>query len=156
DRPQAELAAAQRRRLAAAAPVMRRLSLALLLLATAARADEVAPPPADSETPAPPPPDYSAQLTALQSETAALRAELTAEKAGGGPSLGVGTSGVSLSGFAQIDFALRQSSDDQVDAAGEPLNEDRLQLRRGRIRVAAEYPNVFGALEVDLSTRSGA
>ena len=39
--------------------------------------------------------------------------------------------------FAQFDWtAFRESSEDEVTPAGEPLNRDRFMLRRARIRVA--------------------
>jgi hypothetical protein len=63
---------------------------------------------------------------------------------------------IALSGFAQLDFAHRQSSSDQlVDATGEPLNEDRFNLRRARLKITADHGRVSGGVELDASTNKG-
>lgn len=61
-----------------------------------------------------------------------------------------------LSAFAQVDWVpWRQSSEDEVDAQREPLNENRFLLRRARIRAEAERGLVSGAVEVDVNTVKG-
>jgi hypothetical protein len=64
---------------------------------------------------------------------------------------------VRFSGYLQTDWvALRESSQDEVSGAtGEPLNQDRFMLRRGRIRADADYGMVLGSLEIDANTVSG-
>src|SRR5262249_13087932 len=56
--------------------------------------------------------------------------------------------GVTLSGFAQLDYQTRQSSQDQLNnATGAPLNEDRFLVRRARAKVELDYGLVAGAVE---------
>jgi uncharacterized coiled-coil protein SlyX len=60
-----------------------------------------------------------------------------------------------LSGFVQIDAIVRQSSEDQLRQSGDLLNQDRVFLRRGRLRATAEYGKVSGFAEIDLNTVNG-
>src|SRR6188474_2257143 len=64
---------------------------------------------------------------------------------------------LSVSGLAQVDWAFyRQSSEDEIDPSnGEPLNQDRLLLRRGRLRLGADYPFTGGRLELDANSVKG-
>src|SRR5262249_20921367 len=64
--------------------------------------------------------------------------------------------GVSFTGFAQVDLAMRQSSEDQLDPSGEPLNENRFNLRRARLRVVGDFGIVASATEFDFNTVRGA
>jgi hypothetical protein len=95
----------------------------------------------------------------LASDKAAREATAAASdkaKASTKPSIASRFDGVSLQGFAQIDYAIRQSSTDQVnDATGEPLNQDRVNLRRARLKVVPDYGRVLGALELDANTNGG-
>ncbi|MCE9575663.1 MAG: OprO/OprP family phosphate-selective porin [Deltaproteobacteria bacterium] len=99
----------------------------------------------------------STQLAAeATARTAAITAASDAITRTAPPSIGARWGGVSLSGFAQIDLAIRQSSSDQlVDATSEPLNQDRFNLRRARLKVNADYGRVLGALELDANTNNG-
>lgn len=64
--------------------------------------------------------------------------------------------GIGITGFAQVDLSMRQSSEDQVvDSTGEPKNEDRFQLRRARFKVTADYGHVLSGLELDANTVKG-
>jgi hypothetical protein len=64
--------------------------------------------------------------------------------------------GVALSGFAQLDYQTRQSSQDQLNnATGAPLNEDRFMVRRARAKVELDYGLVGGAVEFDGNTING-
>src|SRR5262252_6127987 len=64
--------------------------------------------------------------------------------------------GVALSGFAQLDYQTRQSSQDQLNnATSAPLNEDRFLVRRARAKVELDYGLVGGALEFDGNTING-
>ncbi len=97
------------------------------------------------------------QLAAEKSAREAAVAE--AAKAGAAaakPTVGSRFAGISIQGFAQLDYAIRQSSSDQlVDATGAPLNQDRFNLRRARLKVVADYGRVLGALELDANTNNG-
>jgi hypothetical protein len=63
---------------------------------------------------------------------------------------------VGVTGFAQIDWAMRQSSQDQVvDSTGDPINEDRFTLRRARVKVTADYGRALGSIELDANTVKG-
>jgi hypothetical protein len=62
---------------------------------------------------------------------------------------------LTLSGFAQIDGAIRQSSVDELRQSGDLLNQDRFVLRRGRLRVTGNYGRVSGFAEIDLNTVNG-
>jgi hypothetical protein len=65
---------------------------------------------------------------------------------------------VSLSGFVQADGVLyNQASADQLNpSTGDLLNESRFLLRRGRVRVEADYGIASGLLELDGNTIRGA
>jgi len=62
-----------------------------------------------------------------------------------------------VSGFVQVDWVIHnQASQDEInDSTGQPLNEDRFTLRRGRVRLDAERGLLVGALEIDANTTSG-
>ena len=65
--------------------------------------------------------------------------------------------GLTLRGFLQSDWAFRQSSQDQLNpSTGAPLNEDRISIRRARLRASLERTYVAGAVEFDGSTTRGA
>lgn len=64
---------------------------------------------------------------------------------------------ISLSGWAQVD-AVPWAGDsvDQLDpATGEPLNQERLLVRRARLRAAAARGELAGSLELDGNTAAG-
>jgi len=62
-----------------------------------------------------------------------------------------------VGGYVHIDWvAFRQTSEDEIHpVSGDPLNESRFVLRRGRIRLERDEGYVHGALEVDTSTVRG-
>lgn len=64
---------------------------------------------------------------------------------------------VRFSGWAHADWVIsRQSSQDEVNGAtGEPLNDNRFMLRRGRLRADMERGVLAGALEIDANTVRG-
>jgi len=91
------------------------------------------------------------RLDALEAATA-----LAAERADAlPPTVAVAHPGVSLTGFMQADFAVRQSAEDQLNTAGAPLNEDRFTIRRARLRAVLEHDYVAGAIEFDGNTVRG-
>ena len=71
------------------------------------------------------------------------------------PSVGAGTAGVSLYGYVQADYQIRQSSEDQLDASGLPLNQDRFLIRRARLGATMERHYGEGRIEVDGNTVNG-
>jgi hypothetical protein len=65
--------------------------------------------------------------------------------------------GLSLGGFAQTDFAIRQSSSDQLNSStAEPLNQNRFLLRRARLATTLERGYVAGVFELDANNVNGA
>lgn len=73
------------------------------------------------------------------------------------PRIGTARAGLLLTGFVQADGAIRQSSQDQANpSTGAPLNQDRVSIRRARLRAVLERTYVAGALELDGNTTRGA
>ncbi|HTJ41005.1 MAG TPA: hypothetical protein VL463_02890 [Kofleriaceae bacterium] len=100
--------------------------------------------------------DLAAQIAAekARSEAAAAGFVKTATLS---PMVGSRWDGVALQGFAEVDYHDRQSSSDQlVDATGAPLNQDRIFVKRARVKLTADYGRVMGAIELDGNTVSGA
>jgi hypothetical protein len=100
--------------------------------------------------------DLAAQIATekARSEAAAAGFVKTATLS---PMVGSRWDGVSVQGFAQFDYANRQSSSNQLaDSTGAPLNQDRFYVRRARVKLLADYGRVLGALEVDTNTVNGA
>ena len=62
---------------------------------------------------------------------------------------------MSLNGFLQADVAIRQSAQDQLNTAGAPLNSDRFNIKRARIRAALDREYITGAVEFDGNTTNG-
>lgn len=60
-----------------------------------------------------------------------------------------------IGGFVQADYLHSQFSEDQLDNGGEPLNQDRFYLRRGRLRVEQGWEYAAVALDLDATTISG-
>lgn len=91
-------------------------------------------------------------LEALQDEMATtLR-----RAANGPPPVSSARTPVRLSGFVHADYGVRQSSVDQLSPSSAPLNEDRFNIRRARLRAAIEGTYVAGAVEFDGNTNRGA
>jgi hypothetical protein len=134
--------------------------------------------------PAPlPPPGPSPAEVALEAEQAALKASLEevqaelsaereqraeevvglrekAEKAEAAlkkPPVSTGKGGVGITGFIQADWAAwRQSSFDQLSSGSSaPLNEERYNIRRARLRTTYDKTYYSGALELDGNTTNG-
>ena len=64
--------------------------------------------------------------------------------------------GLFLSGYAQTDFAIRQASSDQLNSStGDPLNQNRLSLRRARLATSLDRGYIAGILELDANTVNG-
>ena len=73
------------------------------------------------------------------------------------PVLTVGGASLTVSGFLQADaVAWSQASVDELDpSTGEPLNEGRFIIRRGRLRLDASRTFLSGAVEIDANTVKG-
>jgi hypothetical protein len=72
------------------------------------------------------------------------------------PAVGATRLGIGITGFAQADWQMRQSSEDEVvDSTGEPKNDDRFLLRRARLKLTADYGHVLSAVELDANTSKG-
>ena len=114
--------------------------------------------------------DMHAQISALRSQLDTERAErafaeqalgarveaITAKAAEAPPSVGSARLGLGLTGFVQNDLIVRQSSVDQLNPAGTPLNQDQFQIRRARLRATVDRWWVAGLLEFDGNTVNGA
>ncbi len=60
---------------------------------------------------------------------------------------------VVISGYVHGDWTVfRQTSQDEVNPDGQPLNEDRFVLRRARLRATADRGLTHGAVEIDANT----
>jgi hypothetical protein len=98
-----------------------------------------------------PPVDLRAELARQGAAIQALQASLAAEKdARVHPA-------VRVSGFTQIDWVVHnEASQNEISGStGQPLNQDRFNLRRGHVRIDAEEGLVLGSLEIDANTTSG-
>jgi hypothetical protein len=136
------------------------VALALATVAARARADDASASPAATAPSTTPPPAAasSAREDALAAELARqaaaldeLKTSLEAEKsAREHPALRV-------SGFVQADWIIHnQASQNEINGStGAPLNQDRVDLRRGHVRVDADQGLVAAALEIDANTVSG-
>ena len=63
--------------------------------------------------------------------------------------------GVVLSAYAQAQLEFHQESDDQLAVGGQPLNQNRFLLRRGRIKVESKRRYAEFLLELDGNTVRG-
>jgi hypothetical protein len=99
--------------------------------------------------------DLAAQIATEKSRSEAAAAGFV-KTATLTPMVGSRWDGITLQGFAQLDYSNRQSSSNQlVDATGAPLNQDRFYVRRARVKLVADYGRMMGALEVDANTVNG-
>lgn len=116
------------------------VAIALLLSQTANAAEpEAAPPAASSPTPAPEP-----QARIVKAPAAAAPAPVARwyDK-------------VQLSAYLQAQAEFHQDSDDQLAVGGQPLNQNRFLLRRGRLKVESKYRYAEFLLELDANTVRG-
>jgi len=67
-----------------------------------------------------------------------------------------GIEGLTLSGFLQTDYTVKQISENQLNTStGAPLNEDRVFIRRARLRAIVDQRYLAGVLELDANTVNG-
>ena len=98
-----------------------------------------------------------AQREALKLRLDNMESALTAaaKQSEAAPAVTTTRLGLSLNGFMQADVAIRQSAQDQLTTANAPLNTDRFNIRRARIRAALDREYVAGAVEFDGNTNNG-
>jgi hypothetical protein len=113
-------------------------------------------------------------LARQSGELSALRAEIAAERVASEqtsqalerkvserldalpPTLRMARAGYGLTGFLQVDAPFRQSSQNQLNGStGEPLNQNRVYLRRARLRFTMDRKYGAGGVELDANTISG-
>ncbi|MDB4934526.1 MAG: phosphate-selective porin [Labilithrix sp.] len=136
----------------------------LLLVANRASAQEAAPAtaPAPAAAPAPPPPASAEDLARLRETVEAQQraiAELQAAAAKPAEQEKEKDTrkDVELTAYAHVDWvAFRQSSQDELNPSSrEPLNEDRVLIRRARLRLATDQGLVHGVFAIDANTIRG-
>jgi hypothetical protein len=99
--------------------------------------------------------ERQAETIRLQKALEAAAAREDQREKDAAPAVG-GVRGLSLYGYVQADYQLRQSSEDQLNpTSGTPLNEDRFLIRRARLGVLFERRYGEGRVEVDGNTVSG-
>lgn len=92
----------------------------------------------------------------LRAEEPAPAPATTATIAGAGSKPAAAPTGVSLSGYAQVDYQrLELSSDQLADGTGTPLNEDRVIIRRARARLSGDWTYLGFVAEANFSTSQG-
>lgn len=62
---------------------------------------------------------------------------------------------IQLSAYLQAQAEFHQDSDDQLAVGGQPLNQNRFLLRRGRLKVESKYRYAEFVLELDANTVRG-
>lgn len=60
-----------------------------------------------------------------------------------------------VSGYIQTQLEIHQLSVDEIDPDGDPLNQDRFVVRRGRIRVDRHWKYAHADIEIDANTVRG-
>jgi hypothetical protein len=63
--------------------------------------------------------------------------------------------GLVLSGYVQPQYQQSQASQDQLDANGNPLNQNRFLIRRARLRLDRGWDYAFATIEVDGNNLNG-
>jgi hypothetical protein len=112
----------------------------------------------------------SDDFAALREEVHALRAEVEAQKAAKDAApvrpprplgyepfwpWGLPPEGLSVGGYVQGQYETHQDSQDQLNASGALLNQDRFSLRRARPSLTGEWEYAALALELDANTTNG-
>ena len=100
--------------------------------------------------------ERQAEVLRLQKALEEAAAREDAREKNAPPAVGASMAGVSLYGYVQADYQVRQSSEDQLDpASGQPLNQDRFLIRRARLGVTMDRQYGEGRLEIDGNTVNG-
>ncbi len=131
-----------------------------------------APNPAAAPKPTPAPaPDESAEIAALRARLDALEAKSDREPShatvrsdpprppttslDGSPWSRVWARGLLLGGYVQGQYQNTQLSENQLDANGAPLNQDRVFVRRARLRVDRGWDFAAATVEIDGNNNNG-
>lgn len=100
--------------------------------------------------------EFDGKLTEERAKRDAAVAQAKAEAVDESKKLSPWTRSIFLTGYAQTDFAVRQSSSDQLNSStGDPLNQNRFLLRRARLATNVEHGYTAGILELDANTVNG-
>jgi hypothetical protein len=100
--------------------------------------------------------ERQAEVLRLQKALEEAAAREDARERNAPPAVKASMAGVSLYGYVQADYQVRQSSEDQLDpASGQPLNQDRFIIRRARLGVTLDRQFGEGRLEIDGNTVNG-
>lgn len=117
--------------------------------------------------------DQAAEIAALRARVDALEAHAARESAhptvrSDPPEEGLPTTsfdgsaysrawprGLVVSGYIQAQYQQSQASQDQLDANGTPLNENRFLVRRARLRLDRGWDYAFATIEVDGNNVNG-
>lgn len=149
------------------------MSLAATATAQDAQPTLPAPPPTQPATSTAP--SHDEDVAALREEVRALRAEVEAQRVAPKPDpaapapppapkpLGYESfwpwilppEGTSAYGYVQAQYETHQDSQDQLNANGTPLNQDRFSVRRARAAFIGEWQYAAVVLELDGNTTSG-
>ena len=101
--------------------------------------------------------EWQAANQKLQDEIRAAAAREDAREQAAPPRVGAKGSGLSLGGYLQSDYVVRQSSQDQLNpTSGQTLNQDRVLVRRARLMVDFDRTYGEGGLEFDGNMVKGA
>lgn len=73
-----------------------------------------------------------------------------------GAASATGSSALTVSGYLHAQYQHSAASEDQLNASGQPLNEDELVLRRARLRFDRTWDFAAATLELDANTVRGA
>ena len=98
--------------------------------------------------------ERAARIAAEQSLSTRVET-ISAKAAEAPPSVSSLRIGLGLTGFVQSDLTVRQSSTDQLNPSGVPLNQQTFMIRRARLRATVERWWVAGGLELDGNTVNG-
>ena len=99
--------------------------------------------------------ERQAEVLRLQKALEAAAAREDERERNAPPSVVAGNAGISLYGYVQADYQMRQSSEDQLSATGQPLNQDRFLIRRARLGVVMDRRYGEGLVEIDGNTVNG-
>ena len=101
--------------------------------------------------------EWQAANQKLQDEVRAAAAREEAREQAAPPRVGASAAGISLGGYLQSDYVVRQSSQDQLNpTSGQPLNQDRILIRRARLLMDFNRTYGEGGFEFDGNTVNGA
>ena len=100
--------------------------------------------------------ERQAEVLRLQRALEESAAREDARERNAPPAVKANSAAVSLYGYVQGDYQIRQSSEDQLAAgSGQALNQDRFLIRRARLGVTMDRTYGEGRLEIDGNTVNG-